>query len=152
MVGLVSRRVNLSAHPQCAIQKPLRIKAQPQLQSFESHHTLASPTQAPHHLPDTHLQTCVFLVIFFYNLESMFVHMCSFSTHQDYDSIIATTSPDILTRNSNLYGELPLIITNPPTHIWKTTLDYPYTPKVYILLINMMDVIPLSESKPGLKW
>ena len=55
MVGLVSRRVNLSVHPQCAIQKPLRINTQPQLQSSESHHTLASPTQAPHHLPDTHL-------------------------------------------------------------------------------------------------
>ena len=83
MVALVIRRINLSAHPQCVIQKPLRINTQPQLQSSESYHTLASPTQAPHHLPDTHLQTYVFLSIFFSNLERMFVNMCPFSNHQD---------------------------------------------------------------------
>ena len=83
MVGLVSRRVNLSVHPQCAIQKPLRINTQPQVQSSESHHTLASPTPAPHYLPDAHFQTYVFLVIFFSNIERMLVHMCPFSIHQD---------------------------------------------------------------------
>ena len=83
MVGLVSRRVNLSVDPLCAIQKPLRINTQLQLQSSESHHALGSPTQAPHHLPDTLLQTYVFLVTFFSNLEKMFVHMYPFSTHQD---------------------------------------------------------------------
>ena len=46
MVGLVSRRVNLSVDPLCAIQKPLRINTQLQLQSSESHHALGSPTQA----------------------------------------------------------------------------------------------------------
>ena len=126
VVALVSRRVNLSVHPQFVIQKPLRINTKPQLQSFESHHALASPTQPPHHLPDTHL-------------ERMFVNMCSFSKHQDWDSIIATTCP-------------PVISTNPPTQIWKTTLDYPCTRKVYIFLKNLMDVIPWSESKPVLKW
>ena len=66
-VGQLDRsyqRDNLSVHPQCDIQKPLRINTQPQLQSSESHHTLALPTQAPHHLRDTHLQTYVFLEIF----------------------------------------------------------------------------------------
>ena len=83
VVALVSRHVNLSIHPNCAIQKPLRINTQSQLQSSESHHTLASPTQAPHHLPVTHLQSYVFLAIFFSNLERMFVNMCPFSNHQD---------------------------------------------------------------------
>ena len=83
MVALVSQRVNLSVHPQCVIQKPLRINTKPQLQSPESHHVLASPTQAPHHLPDIHHETFVFLAIFFSNLERMFVNMCSFSKHQD---------------------------------------------------------------------
>ena len=152
VVALVSRRVNLSAHFQCVIQKPLRMNTQPQLQFSELHHTLASPTQATHHLPYTHLQTYAFLAIYFSNLERMFVNMCPFSNHQDQDSIIATTSPDILTRISNLYGEPPLASTNPPTQIRKTTLDYPCTPKVYILLKSMMGVIPWSESKPGLKW
>ena len=152
VVALVSRRVNLSVHLQCVIQKPLRMNTQPQLQFSESHHTLASPTQATHHLPYTHLQTYVFLTIFFSNLERMFVNMCPFSNHQDQDSVIATTSPDILTRNSNLYGEPPLISANPLRQIWRTILDYPCTPKVYILLKNMMGVIPWSESKPCLKW
>ena len=102
VVGLVSRRVTLSVHSQRTIQNPLRINAQPQLQFSESHHILASPAQAPHHLPDTQLQTYVFPVIFFSNLGRIFVHMRPFSTHQDLDSIIATTSPYILTRNSNL--------------------------------------------------
>ena len=57
VVNLVSRRVNLSVHHQCFIQKSLRINAQPQLQSSASHHTLVSPMQAPYHLPGTHLQT-----------------------------------------------------------------------------------------------
>ena len=55
-VGQLDRsyqRDNLSVHPQCDIQKPLRINTQPQLQSSESHHTLASSMQAFHHLPDT---------------------------------------------------------------------------------------------------
>ena len=137
--------------PNVAFKKPLSINNNPNC-NLLNHTTLALPTQAPHHLPDTHLQTYVFLVIFFSNLERMLIHMCPFSTHQDQDSIIATTSPDILTRNSNLYGEPPLISINPPTQIWKTTLDYPCTPKVYILLKHMMDVIRWSESKPGLKW
>ena len=42
--------------------------------------------------------------------------------------------------------------TNPPTQIRKTTLYYPCTTKVYILLKNSVDVIPWSESKPGLNW
>ena len=137
--------------PNVAFKKRLSINNNPNC-NLLNHTTLALPTQAPHHLPDTHLQTYVFLVIFFSNLERMLIHMCPFSTHQDQDSIIATTSPDILTRISNLYGEPPLASTNPPTQIRKTTLDYPCTPKVYILLKSMMDVIPWSESKPGLKW
>ena len=83
VVGLVSQRINLSVHSQRKIKKPLRINTQPQLQSSESHHTLASPTQAPHHLPDTHHQTYLFLVIFFSNLHRMFVDMYPFLTHQD---------------------------------------------------------------------
>ena len=137
--------------PNVAFKKPLSINNNPNC-NLLNHTTLALPTQAPHHLPDTHLQTFVFLVIFFSNLERMLIHMCPFSTHQDQDSIIATTSPNILTRISNLYGEPPLASTNPPTQIRKTTLDYPCTPKVYILLKSMMGVIPWSESKPGLKW
>ena len=61
MVGLISRRVNLSVHPQYAIQKRLRINTQPQLQPSASHHTLVSPTLAPHHSPDIHPQTNIFL-------------------------------------------------------------------------------------------
>ena len=68
--------------PNVPFKKSLRINTQTQLQSSESH-TLALPTQVSYHLPDTHLQTYVFLVIFFSNLERMFVHMCPFSTHQD---------------------------------------------------------------------
>ena len=83
MVAVVSRRVNLSVHPQCAIQKLLRIDTQPQLQSSESYHTLVSPTQARQHLPDPHLHTYVFLAIFFTNVERMFVNICPFSNHQD---------------------------------------------------------------------
>ena len=124
VVGLLSQHVNLSVHPQCAIEKPLRINAQSKL---------PLPTQATHQLPDPHLQTHVFLAIFFANLNRMFVHKYPFSTHQDQDSIIATTSPDILTRNSNLYCEPPLISTKSSRQIRKTTLDYPGTPKVYIL-------------------
>ena len=83
MVGLLSQHVNLSVHPQCAIEKPLRINTQPKLQFSELYHTLSLPTQATHQLPDAHLQTHVFLAIFFANLDRMFVHKCPFSTHQD---------------------------------------------------------------------
>ena len=78
VVALVSRRVNLSAHFQCVIQKPLRMNTQPQLQFSELHHTLASPTQATHHLPYTHLHA--FLAIYFSNLERMFVTCAHFQT------------------------------------------------------------------------
>ena len=83
MVAIVSRRVNLSVHPQCVIQKSVRVSIQLQLQSSESQGTLASPMQAPHHLPDTHLQTYIFLAIFFSNLEGMLVNMYPFSNHRD---------------------------------------------------------------------
>ena len=61
VVGLVSWRINLSVHPQCTIQKSLRINTQPQMQSSAPCQTLVSPAQAPHHLPNTHLQTYLFL-------------------------------------------------------------------------------------------
>ena len=83
MAAIVSRRVNLSLHPQCVIQKSVKVSTQLQLQSSESQRTLASPMQAPHHLPDTHLQTYIFLAIFFSNLEGMLVNMYPFSNHRD---------------------------------------------------------------------
>ena len=70
VVGLASRRVNLSALHQWSIQEPVKTNTQPQLQSAASHCTLVSPTQTAHQLPDTYLQIYPFPEIFFLNLEN----------------------------------------------------------------------------------
>lgn len=56
-----------------------------------------------------------------------------------------------MTRNTNLCGESPLISTNPPSQILTTTLDYPYTLKIFILLKNMTNVISRQEFELGPK-
>ena len=66
VVGPVSWRINFSVHPQCTIQKPLKINTQPQMQSSALNHTVVSPctSSSPftkHSPPDLSFSRNIFL-------------------------------------------------------------------------------------------